>query len=543
MNAVLYCRVSSEMQRESGTIQSQVDFARQYCQLQKIKILETYLDDGVSGTVKVADRPAGARLLADARARRFDTVLVFRIDRLARRTSDLLNTLELLEECGVAIRSMSEPFDTSSATGKFMTSMLGSIAELERSNIASRSLSGMERKVREGSWVGGRAPFGYRVVDGKLAVDPEQGPIVKDIFTWYLCGQRVRGITARLNAAGIKHPMDWNKPTSRPWYEASVSGLLHNRSYVGEWEWRKRTDRKKVRGKTTFKVTPPEQRIAVAIPVLVSREDFDRVQQTLSDNFVFSKRNVKHFYLLRGLIFCGSCGRPYGGVMSGRKPWLKNYYRCGSHNSAAGSVPCDGKAIRADLLDAAVWDQCVEFITHPESVFDELRLTMESRQSSQHELKDEVSQMDSALSAKAKERARVISLIRRAFISDSEGERELATLQREVEQIGRQRAELLSRLAASESSELKALTAETMLGLLADKVPNIKDETKREIALVLVDQIVIEKVYNKPLAKVCYVFRSVAPPPDTVNSVEFGLATSSARFTESWPRTSRKSTL
>jgi site-specific DNA recombinase len=111
--------VSSDIQREAGTIESQIDYAREYCRLHKLSILETYKDDGVSGTIKVGERPEGSRMLADARIGKFDTVLVFRIDRLARRTSDLLNTVELLEECGVALRSMTEPFDTSSATGKF----------------------------------------------------------------------------------------------------------------------------------------------------------------------------------------------------------------------------------------------------------------------------------------------------------------------------------------------------------------------------------------------------------------------------------------
>lgn len=524
MKAVLYCRVSSDLQRESGSIQSQVAYARQYCQLHSITILETYLDDGVSGTIKVSERPAGARLLKDARAEKFDTVLVFRIDRLARRTSDLLNTLELLEESNVAIRSMTEPFDTSNATGKFMTSMLGSIAELERANIAERSKSGSERVVREGRWTGGRPLFGYRISAGRrLAIDPEQSEIVKNIFTWYLSGQRVRGITARLNAAEVKHPMDWNKPVSRPWYEATVSTLLHNRSYIGEWEYRKRTDRRKVHGKTTFTVTTPDQRIAVSIPAIVSVEDFQRVQVTMRENEVFSKRNVKHFYLLRGLIFCGHCGRRYVGLASGSKQRIKHYYRCASHVSPGGNAPCEGKAIRADLLDAAVWEQCVGFISHPESVFDELRETMQRRQFSQHDLKSEVAQMDAALQVKTKERARVINLIRRSVISDNEGERELTTLQLEADQLERQRAELLSSLAAAESAELKALTAETMLGLLADKITASDDNTRREIACVLVDQIMIEKKDNRALAKACYVLRSSPPSSKAVDCVEVGL--------------------
>jgi site-specific DNA recombinase len=530
MRAVLYCRVSSEMQRESGSIESQVDYAREYCRLQKIAILETYRDDGVSGTTKVSERPEGARMLADARAGKFDTILVFKIDRLARRNSDLLNTSELLEEYRVSIRSLTEPFDTSTPTGKFMVSTLGSIAELERTNIAERSRSGMERLVREGHWVGGRAPFGYRVVNGVLAVDPLKARIVKDIFTWYLCGQRVRGIAARLNAAEVKHPMDWTKPVSRPWYEATVSNLLNNPCYTGKWEWRKRTDRKKVKGKMTFKVTTPDQRIAVDIPQLISDSVFQQVKQTLRDNFTFSKRNSKHFYLLRGLITCGECGRRYVGVGSGHKRWYKYFYRCSSHVSAVGRVPCEGRAIRADLIEPVIWDQCVEFITNPASVLDELRLTMESRQYSQTDLKNEVGQMASVLQVKARERARVISLIRRGLVSEGEGERELTLLQAEVGQVERQHAELLSRLAAAENSELRALTAESMLGLLVDKTSGIDDTTKREVVCVLVDQIVIETVNNRPFARVCYVFR---PSSQAVDTVERGLATSSARFAES----------
>jgi site-specific DNA recombinase len=524
MKPVLYARVSSAAQEERGTIKTQQDVADRWCLLNKVSLAESYLDDGVSGAIPFRDRPAASRLLTAARNCEFDTILIYSLSRLGRDTRDVLATLDLFQECGVAIQSLTENFTIESTPmGRFVTTQLAALNQLMRDNIRSDSRRGMERAAREGRWTGGRAPFGYRVLEGRLAIDPEQGEVVRNVFTWYLCGQRVRGIALKLNAAGIKHPQDWNKPISRPWYEATVSGVLNNRSYVGEWQWRKRTDRREVHGKTTFTVTTPEQRIAVAIPPLVSIEDFDRVKQTLKDNFLFSKRNVKHFYLLRGLIFCGWCGRRYLGLASGRKPWLKNYYRCSSHIGAVGRVPCEGRAVRADLIDAGVWEQVSEFITNPASVFEELRMTMEMRQSSQHDLRSEVSQMDSALLVKGRERARVINLIRRAFISDNEGERELATLQREVDQIERQRSELQSRLAASESSELRALTAESMLGLLADKVSNMSDDTKREVALVLVDRITIETEKGRPLARVCYVFRSVVPSNEAVDSVEVGL--------------------
>jgi site-specific DNA recombinase len=544
MRAVLYARVSTELQKEAGSIESQVSFAREHCRLQKIEILNVYRDEGVSGSVRVNERPEGARLLREARAGKFDCVLVFRIDRLARRTSDLLNTVEELEACGVSLRSLTEPFDTSTPAGKFMISTLGGIAELERANFRDRTKAGMERLAREGRWLGGKPPFGYRVVDGKLAIDPEQSDIVKKVFVWYLSGQRVRGIAQRLNALAVRHPLEWNKRgKDRPWYESTVSKLLKNRVYIGESVWRKRTDRKKVAGRTVVTKTTPEQQIKVGIPSLVSLDDFNRVQEILKENFRVSLRNAKYPYLLRALVTCGECGRRYVGLGSGRPRWYHHYYRCSSHVSAVGRVPCAGKAMRADLLDQAVWEQCLAFIENPGSILQELRDAMAAQQYSQSDAKNEIGQMESALRVKARERGRVISLIRRSVISEAEGERELVLLHSEVLHLERQRDELQSRLAAAENSELRVLTVEAMLGLLRERAAVADENTKREIIGAFVDGIVVHMESGRPTARVCYVFRSAAATDAGVDSVEVGVATSNARFAACCPRTSRKSTL
>ena len=525
--SVLYCRVSSDEQRERGSIVTQESFARDYFHSHGIELSETYKDDGVSGTIRVADRPDGARLLADVRAGGIDRVYVFKLDRLARRTSDILNTVEFLREHQVSVYSLTEPFESETAAGRFVLSMLASVAELERENISARSRAGSERAVKEGRWAGGRAPFGFRVVDGRLAIDPEQGPIVQDIFTWYLCGQRVRGIATRLNDLAIRHPLEWNKRgKDRPWYESTVSKLLNNPVYRGEWTWRKRLDRRVVQGRTVYTKPTPEQLIKVEVPALVSHEDFDQVQRILKENFSMSPRNSKYFYLLRALLTCGDCGRRYIGLGSGRPRWYKHYYRCSSHVSAVGRVPCAGRAMRADLLDAAVWDQIVSFVSDPSDVIEELRSAMAQGQTTQDDIKAEVGQMEAALTVKTRERARVISLLRRGLIADSEGEHELLLLRSEVERLEQQKLDLESRLMTAENLELRALSAEVMLGLLSDRVATADDKTKRQIVEAFVDGIVIQTDSTGPSANVRYVFR----PVETVDYVEAGVATSSARF-------------
>jgi len=95
--AAIYARVSSEEQRENQTIKTQIEAAKRWVEFQKmvehpIDITELYLDDGVSGTIALADRPAGKRLLDDATHEKFGLVVVYKIDRLGRDPRDILNT-------------------------------------------------------------------------------------------------------------------------------------------------------------------------------------------------------------------------------------------------------------------------------------------------------------------------------------------------------------------------------------------------------------------------------------------------------------------
>jgi hypothetical protein len=114
---------------------------------------------------------------------------------------------------------------------------------------------------------------------------------------------------------------------------------------------------------------------------------------------------------------------------------------------------------------------------------------MEIRQYSQHDIQSEVGQMDSAIAVKTRERARVINLSRRGLISDGKTEQELELLSNEAAQLERRRAEFLSRLEAAEDSELKLVTAEVILNVMANRVTNADDKMKREIVAALVKKI------------------------------------------------------
>jgi hypothetical protein len=127
---------------------------------------------------------------ADARAGLYDILLVYKVDRLARTVRGLAQILDELDAAGVAFRSATEPFDTSTAAGRMLVQMLGVIAEFERATIIDRVIGGMERKAARGEWCGGYRPFGYQVRKTAdkthiLVPHPAEAPLVPVIFDHY----------------------------------------------------------------------------------------------------------------------------------------------------------------------------------------------------------------------------------------------------------------------------------------------------------------------------------------------------------------------
>ena len=131
---------------------------------------------------------------------------MFRGDRLSRNVRQLVQLFAELDRVGVALRSPTEPFDTSSAAGKMMLQMLGVFAEFERTTIVERVVAGMERAASQDRWVMGKVPYGYvRDKDSKLIVpEPTQAVVVRRIFELYVTGRKgIKSIANILNAEGF----------------------------------------------------------------------------------------------------------------------------------------------------------------------------------------------------------------------------------------------------------------------------------------------------------------------------------------------------
>src|SRR5437764_4394038 len=181
-----YTRISTDEEHQPFSLEAQAQRLGSYIQSQDSWQLVHRFTDQISGST--LERPGLQQALASAQAKRYDMLLVYRVDRLSRSVRGLAQVLEELDHAGVSFRSATEPFDTGTAAGRMMVQMLGVFAEFERATIIDRVIAGMERKAARGEWLGGQRPFGYLIdtTRNALVVNEAEATLVPAIFRKYV---------------------------------------------------------------------------------------------------------------------------------------------------------------------------------------------------------------------------------------------------------------------------------------------------------------------------------------------------------------------
>lgn len=201
MKAIVYVRVSTEEQGKSGLgLEAQRQKALAYCQLHDHEVVEVVEDAGASG--KSLDRPGMARVLQAVEHGLVEVVVVAKLDRATRSVRDLGELLERFGRSKVALASVSEHLDTSTAAGRMVVGMLGVIAQWERETIVERITDAMAVKRRRGERVSRFAPTGWKF-DGDRVVEDASGQAALALACEKRAsGHSLRDIAAVLNDAG-----------------------------------------------------------------------------------------------------------------------------------------------------------------------------------------------------------------------------------------------------------------------------------------------------------------------------------------------------
>lgn len=115
-----------------------------------------------------------------------DFVLVFKLSRFGRNATDVLSSLQLMQDYGVNLICVEDGIDSSKEAGKLLISIIAAVAEMERENIRVQTMIGREQKAREGKWNGGFAPYGYKLKNGELVIAEDEVEIIQMIFNRYI---------------------------------------------------------------------------------------------------------------------------------------------------------------------------------------------------------------------------------------------------------------------------------------------------------------------------------------------------------------------
>jgi site-specific DNA recombinase len=352
IRAVIYARSSTRAQMERQTTRYQVEACREYANARGHDVIAELIDESVSGTVRMAERVAGSELLEITATRRCEVVLVFRFDRIARSSADLIATGRILRESGVGLWSVAESVWLSEVSAY----SIGGFAERELDAISQRMSVGRDLVAREGRWVGGPVPFGYDL-DDRGALVPSQrevagmteSALARSVFERIASGSSTVAEARRLDELGVFPGRRYSERdiilSGGRWLPSRINQMVKNSLYLGRHVFRSR-----------------HGAIERDFPPLVESELWSRTQAALITNRGVPSGFARRAYLLRGLVRCANCGCRFAGTPSSSGGRRDYYYRCNGRVAAMYPDPserCRSKFLPADLLEALVWQACV----------------------------------------------------------------------------------------------------------------------------------------------------------------------------------------
>ncbi len=510
----LYLRVSSEEQRDRETIEIQREFLEQFCELYGLEVADTYADDGVSGTVALHERTEGRRLLADAREGKFGAVLVYRLDRLGRSLLVIVEAHDRLQEAGVALRSATEPIDTSTPSGRLIFQMLASFAEFERASITARTQAGLHRAYKNGKF-SGRMPYGYaHTADERgLEVVPEEAEVVRQIIANIADGGTLYGVCRSLNAAGVPSPGYRFKGGERThgvgWSPSTIATIVHQRAYSG-----------------VHRIKTDDGYIEREVPPIVEPGLQERAEAALEANRhrASAQRKNARRYLLSGLVACGTCGCACTGHTSSRRGKKYSYYGCvSSYRRELGvSVqPHAAPRMSAPSLEALVWTDVKRFVTNPGEVLERVREQMGAEQDGEGAARLEG--LQKRLAAKQGEKDRYVRLYAQGHISEEELETYLSDVNNQIANL-RLMVEAAEAEADQHRERLQAAdTTVAWLKVLRERAEEIEEDTpeafdkRQQIVRLLVEGVTLGRDESgETTVEVSYRFG----PPDGTADIE-----------------------
>ena len=229
MKVIGYVRVSTEEQaREGISLDNQKAKIKAYCDSQDWELIKVFSDEGSSG--KDMKREGLKELLSFLEADRVNVVVVYKTDRLTRKQRHLYQLLEdIFEKKGVGFKSVTEPFDTTTAMGKGFLGMLGVFAQLEGDLISERTREALAYKIKQKEYLGS-PPLGFEAIEKELKRNDDELEVVEEVFKLKK-GYRGKNKLSLRQIAKRLNEREFRSKRGAKFYHGTVSYILKNPVY------------------------------------------------------------------------------------------------------------------------------------------------------------------------------------------------------------------------------------------------------------------------------------------------------------------------
>lgn len=354
----VYIRVSTTAQLEEGySIEEQKAKLESYCDIKDWHVYKVYTDGGFSGST--TERPALEQLIKDAQSKLFDTVLVYKLDRLSRSQKDTLYLIEdIFLKNNIEFVSLLENFDTSTPFGRAVIGLLSVFAQLEREQIKERMQLGKLGRAKAGKsmmWAKTSYGYNYNKDTGTMTVNEYEALAVKEIYATYLAGMSITKLRDKINEEYPKQPA---------WSYRTIRGILANPVYCGLNQYKGQT----------FQGTHK---------AIISLDDFEQTQRELAKRQQTAKElsNPRPFqakYMLSGLAQCGYCHAPLKVILGQKRKdgsRFKRYECYQRHPRKTKGVTvyndnkkCDSGYYDMDLLEHYVLTRISQLQNDPDKI-------------------------------------------------------------------------------------------------------------------------------------------------------------------------------
>lgn len=397
MKIAAYARVSTEKESQVESFEKQIEFFNEFTKKNGYELYKLYADEGISGK-QIKHRKQFQQMMLDAKAKKFDKVVVKDVSRFARNTVDLLQSVRELKSYNVQVDFLNNG-EVMEGGSEFILTILGAMAQQESANMSKRVKFGKDITAQKG-----RVPnivFGYDKMPNEryiLKINKEEAKLVKEIFKSYVYkGWGTTKIAWDLNDRGIRTKRDKAK-----WVQNGIVRMLKNPIYTGRVTNKKSEVTDFITG--TRKDIPEDEWIVVERPEMriISDELFNKAQEILtqrSNEFKLNNKREKTEYVFSTLIYCKHCGYSFRRMRRKYSETGKEYVRwvCSGRNSmGVGSCPNTTVIDEEELLNAikvylkSIIKNKKNFMKAVEKEFEKITKLRENNEKSEESLLQEI---------------------------------------------------------------------------------------------------------------------------------------------------------